>query len=55
MTDAVVVGVDEENALLSRLKVIEEQPLDQRAAAFAQIHDRLQQTLEGSDLGGARG
>jgi hypothetical protein len=55
MTDAVVGEVDDGNSLVPRLKVIEEQPLEQRAAAFAQIHDRLQQTLEGSDLGGARG
>ncbi|MDQ1596821.1 MAG: hypothetical protein QOI70_245 [Microbacteriaceae bacterium] len=37
------------SALLSRLRVIEDQPLDQRAAAFTQIHDRLQSTLEGGD------
>jgi hypothetical protein len=36
------------NALLSRLRVIEDQPLESRAAAFVQIHDRLQATLEGS-------
>jgi hypothetical protein len=37
------------DALLSRLRVIEDQPLDQRAAAFAQVHDELQATLEGRD------
>lgn len=42
--------VDEESgALLSRLRVIEDQPLDQRAGAFTQIHDRLQSILEGGD------
>lgn len=40
---------DESNALLSRLRLIEDQPLDTRAAAFAQVHDRLQARLEGSD------
>ena len=37
------------SALLSRLKLIEDQPLEQRAAAFAQVHEELQATLEGSD------
>lgn len=41
-------GADDASALLSRLRVIEDQPLESRAAAFAQIHDRLQATLEGS-------
>ncbi len=36
-------------ALLSRLKLIEDQPLEQRAASFAQVHEELQATLEGSD------
>lgn len=35
--------------LLSRLRVIEDQPLEQRAVAFAQIHDKLQHALEGGD------
>ncbi|MBK4347648.1 hypothetical protein [Lacisediminihabitans changchengi] len=39
----------ETDALLSRLRVIEDQPLDTRAEAFVQIHDRLRATLEGSD------
>ena len=39
-----------ESAFVSQLKVIEDQPLDSRAAAFVQIHDRLQHQLEGSDL-----
>lgn len=42
-------GVPEANALLSRLRVIEDQPLDQRAAAFAQVHDELQAALEGGN------
>jgi len=37
------------DGLVSQLRVIEDQPLDSRAAAFAQLHDRLQATLEGGD------
>lgn len=44
----------DESALLSRLRVIEDQPLESRAAAFVQIHDRLQATLEGSVREGNR-
>jgi hypothetical protein len=40
---------DEADALLSRLRLIEDQPLDQRASAFAQIRDRLHSILEGGD------
>jgi len=36
-------------ALLSRLRLIEDQPLDTRAAAYSQINDALQATLEGGD------
>jgi hypothetical protein len=39
----------ETDALLSRLLVIEDQPLESRAAAFTQLHDDLQQRLEGGD------
>ena len=38
-----------DSAFVSQLRVIEDQPLDARAAAFVRIHDRLQQQLEGSD------
>ncbi len=37
------------DALLSRLRVIEDQPLDARAEAFVQVHDQLRSTLEGGD------
>jgi len=37
-------GPDE--GLLSQLAVIEDQPLGDRAAAFAQLHDALRQQLE---------
>lgn len=45
---------DDASALLPRLRVIEDQPLASRAAAFVQIHDRLQATLEGSVRDGGR-
>jgi len=38
-----------DNELLSRLRVIEDQPLETRAAAFAQIHEELQSALENAD------
>jgi hypothetical protein len=38
-----------EDGLLPRLRVIEDQPLDQRAAAFTQVHDELQTALEGGN------
>jgi hypothetical protein len=37
------------NALLSRLRVIEDQPLDARADAYVQVHDALRVRLEGGD------
>jgi hypothetical protein len=39
----------EAHALVSRLRVIEEQPLEQRAEAFARVHEQLQAALEGAD------
>ena len=42
-------GEPAENELLSRLRVIEDQPLETRAAAFAQIHEELQSALENAD------
>ena len=39
----------EANALLPRLRLIEDQPLETRAAAFAQIHQELQSRLESGD------
>jgi hypothetical protein len=47
---------DEADALISRLRVIESQPLADRAAAFSQIHDTLQSVLGGgSGVGGGGG
>ena len=41
---------DDLDALLSRLQVIEDQPLAQRAFAFVQVHDQLRAALEGADV-----
>lgn len=38
-----------ESALLSRLRLIEDQPLADRAASFTQVHDQLRSRLEGGD------
>lgn len=38
----------ESDALLSRLRLIDDQPLESRATAFAQLHDELRQRLEGT-------
>lgn len=35
--------------LLARLDVIEQQPLADRADAYAQLHEQLRRTLEGGD------
>ena len=37
------------SALLTRLRVIEEQPLETRAEALAQLHDELRSMLEAGD------
>lgn len=38
-----------DDALLSRLALLDEQPLGERAAAFRQVHDELRQQLEAAD------
>ena len=43
------VGTHETDALLSRLRLIEDQPLDTRAEAYAHVHEQLQSELEGGD------
>jgi hypothetical protein len=48
-----VQPASEADALLSRLRVIEDQPLESRAAAFTQLHDELQHRLEGGDSTGS--
>ncbi len=40
---------DEPSALLSRLRVIEDQPLESRAESLAQLHDELRAQLEAGD------
>lgn len=40
---------NEPSALVSRLRVIEDQPLADRAAALAQLHDELRARLESGD------
>jgi hypothetical protein len=47
MTDNAVT--DEGDALLSRLKVIEDQPLETRAEHLAQVYEELRATLESGD------
>ena len=39
----------ETDALVDRLGVIEDQALEERAAAYLQLHDQLQHMLEGGD------
>ena len=49
MTDTASTPESEPDALLSRLKVIEDQPLADRAEALAQLHDELRTALEAGD------
>lgn len=39
-----------DDALVSTLAVIEGQPLEARAAAYGQLHERLRERLEGGDV-----
>ncbi len=48
MTDDAAFDVDD-SALLSRLKVIEDQPLETRAEHLAQVYEELRATLESGD------
>ena len=47
MNDTESAGDD---ALLPRLRVIEDQPLAARADAYVQVYDQLRDALEGGDL-----
>lgn len=47
--DPDAVSDEEPSALLSRLRVIEDQPLETRAEALAQLHDELRAQLESGD------
>ena len=40
---------DEPSALVMRLRVIEDQPLETRAESLAQLHDELRAMLEAGD------
>jgi hypothetical protein len=40
----------DDGGLVSRLTVIEDQPLEARAAAYTQLHDQLQARLVGGDV-----
>lgn len=40
---------DDGDALVARLELIEDQPLAERADAYAQLHEALQSRLHGSD------
>jgi hypothetical protein len=42
-------GGDADDALVSRLKVIEDQALDTRAESYAQLHEELRRRLEDGD------
>ncbi len=42
-------AAEEPSALLPRLRVIEDQPLESRAEALAQLHDELRAQLEAGD------
>ncbi|PPF54229.1 hypothetical protein C5C13_13900 [Clavibacter michiganensis] len=48
-------GRDVAEELVSRLQLIEEQPLGDRAAAFGLLHDELRARLEGGDGAVTRG
>jgi hypothetical protein len=47
-------GLDADS-LSPRLDAIEGRPLEQRAAALAELHDELRARLEGGDAAAARG
>lgn len=38
-----------DDGLLSRVRLIEDRPLDDRAEAYAQVHDELLRRLESAD------
>ena len=37
------------DGLVDRIRLIEDQPLDSRAGAYAALHDELRRVLEGGD------
>lgn len=47
-------ATEHDEALLSRLALIDERPLENRAAAFRQLHEELRVQLEATDGDAAR-
>ncbi|HEV7183146.1 MAG TPA: hypothetical protein VGN33_01525 [Leifsonia sp.] len=45
-----VANAGADDALVPRLKLIEDQPLASRADAYAQVHEELRDELEGGDV-----
>lgn len=50
--DGETARAEADDALLSRLALIEERPLADRAAAFRQLHDELRSELDATDAPG---
>ena len=46
---------EDQDGLVSRLRVIEDQPLETRAEALAQVYEELRARLEGGDSRGEHG
>jgi hypothetical protein len=42
-------GAATADGLVDRIRLIEDQPLDSRADAYAAVHDELRRVLEGGD------
>lgn len=49
MSDTVPIPDEGDDALLSRLRVIEDQPLETRAEHLAQVYEELRAALEAGD------
>ncbi len=43
-----------DDALVSQLRLVEDQPLDERARAYLQLHEELRTRLEGGDAASSR-
>lgn len=43
-----------DDALMSQLRLVEDQPLAERARAYVQLHEELQGRLEGGDAAASR-
>ena len=49
------IDSEEQDGLVSRLRVIEDQPLETSAEALAQVYEELKARLEGGDSHGEHG